>query len=104
MNSNNGYQPRPSGMSNSNMYFPSNATSIRRDNPFAPNNNPFENFQRDKNSKNDEFNSDNYPRALASQSMISTNTSSSSGRRPTFGLLDSMARNVTTTFKDEALN
>jgi len=103
MNANNGYQPRPSGMSNSNMYFPSNTPPQRRDNPFTPNSNPFENFQRDKNSKNDDFTSDNYPRTLASQSMISTNTSSS-GKRPTFGLLDSMARNVSTTFKDEAIN
>ncbi len=41
-----------------------------------------------------------YPRALASQSMISTNTSSS--RKPaTFGKLDSMAKKVTTTFKED---
>lgn len=37
---------------------------------------------------------------MASQSMIGTN--STSAKRATFGKLDSMARKVTTTFKEEA--
>lgn len=43
-------------------------------------------------------NSETFPRAMASQSMITNNSST---RRTTFGKLDSMARKVTTTFQEE---
>jgi hypothetical protein len=50
-------------------------------------------------NKIDEPKKEIYPRAMASQSLIATNTSSSN-KRSTFGKLDMMARKVTTTFKE----
>lgn len=102
MTNNNGFQPRINPMSTSSMYFPNSTIEQRRNTPFSPTLKSFDPFQRDISTLDDSSN-DAFPRALASQSMISMNTASS-GKRAGFGKLDSMARNVTTTFKDDSLH
>jgi hypothetical protein len=55
-------------------------------------------YQKPLNKKIESFNSDAFSKNFASQSMISTNESTL-GKRKGFGLLDGMARKVTTTFQ-----
>jgi hypothetical protein len=93
----NPYQPRFNAMSSSSMFSPTH-NEFKRTTPFPSA--PFDPFARTPDAPSNQT-SELYPRAMASQSMIATNTSSA--KRTTFGKLDSMARKVTTTFKDESV-
>lgn len=100
MSNNNNYQRGYNPMSTSSMLTGNTNSEFKRIDHFNQTSNVFNPFQRNMDTKIEESNFDPYPRAMASQSMIATNTSSSS-KRATFGKLDSMARIVTTTFKQE---
>ena len=91
----NSYQPKFNPMSSSSMFSPTH-NDFKRQMPLPSA--PFDPFARNQDPPPNQSN-ELYPRAMASQSMIATNTSSA--KRATFGKLDSMARKVTTTFKDE---
>lgn len=98
MSNQNGYPPtRHHPMSTSAMFYPNSGIEQRRPTNFPtgrPNNTL---FQPDPSPAALNSSAEFYPKALASQSMIATN--SASGRRAPIGKLDSMARNVTTMTK-----
>jgi hypothetical protein len=93
----NPYQAKFNPMSSSSMFSPLH-NEFKRPQPFPPASLPFDPFARTQDTLS-ATTTDPFPRAMASQSMIATN--SSSAKRATFGKLDSMARKITTTFKDE---
>jgi hypothetical protein len=97
MSNQNGYPPtRHHPMSTSAMFYPNSGIEQRRPNfPTSRPNNTF--LQPDPSPAAFNSSAEFYPKALASQSMIATN--SASGRRAPIGKLDSMARNVTTITK-----
>lgn len=94
----NPYQPRYNPMSSSSMFSSPTNADFKRTASFLPTSAPFDPFQRNIDQPTSNTSAESFPRAMASQSMIATNTASS--KRATFGKLDSMARKVTTTFKE----
>jgi hypothetical protein len=96
----NPYHARFNPMSSSSMFSPPANNEFKRNLPFQPTTTPFDPFQRTQEQPSPPSIPETFPRAMASQSMIATNSASS--KRATFGKLDSMARKVTTTFKDES--
>jgi hypothetical protein len=88
--------------------FPGKYASMSSSSIFSPTHNEFKRISPFPTTPFDPFaprqghlsvpNSETFPRAMASQSMIANN---SSARRTTFGKLESMARKVTTTVQDE---
>ena len=63
-------------------------------------NNQRDQYLKPYDNKIEGFNLNAYQRNVSSQSMIASNQSDI-GKRKTFGLLDGMARKVTTNFKDD---
>lgn len=106
MSNNYTYSPRANPMSSSSMFFHTPNNDFTKSSGYGSTNSTFNPYSVKK-----EFNPDpveepkipSFPKALASQSMIDMNSTSTT-RRAAFGALDSMARKVTPDFQDDTIH
>jgi hypothetical protein len=105
MTNTNFYTPKASQISSSSIFYPTSNNETKKSFMFPPSTSTFDNYAI-KNDPKPEKHEDNrlqvFPKALASQSMIDINSTST--RRSAFGMLDSMARKVNPTFQEDTLH
>ena len=96
---NNQYQYKYHPTSSSTIFTPNSTSNF---NTQMENHPKLDSFLKPNNSKMDSLNTNAYSKNVSSQSMIFTNNSDI-GKRKGFGLLDGMARKVSTTFKEDPM-
>lgn len=105
MTNTNFYTPKANQISSSSIFYPTSTNETKKSFVFPPSTSTFDPYaiKNDAKPEKPEENRLNpFPRAMASQSMIDINSTST--RRSAFGMLDSMARKVNPTFQEDTLH
>ena len=99
MTNNNQHQYKYNPTSSSSIFAQNSSSNF---NTQVENHSKLDSFLKPYNNKIESLNTNAYNKNVNSQSMIFTNNSDI-GKRKGFGLLDGMARKVTTTFKEDPI-
>lgn len=105
MTNNNYLSPKAGQMNSSSMFYVNGSNDSRKNMDFLQRNTHFDPYQirnDTKPEKIEESKAPLWPKALASQSMIDMNSTSSARRSAFGGKLDSMARKVTPSFQEDS--